>query len=94
MFVRGGALSRLVRAGGRMIWRGESHYSHFASPGTAKRRIYTVRIWWSFRDESPKVRRKWLTQTYFRKIIIRIDRCDKERERERERETERTILFL
>lgn len=36
MFVRGGALSRLVRsAGGRMTWHDESYYSHFASPGTA-----------------------------------------------------------
>lgn len=34
MFVRGGALSRLVRAGGRMTWHGESYYSNFASPGT------------------------------------------------------------
>jgi len=24
-----------------MTWRGESYYSHFASPGTEKRRIYT-----------------------------------------------------
>jgi len=54
MFVRGGALSRLVRAGGRMTWRGESHYSHFASPGTAKRRIYTVRSWWLPRMNHPK----------------------------------------